>query len=269
VSVTALSSALAIVAYLLTALLLFRRLKRATTVAHARSWRLALAAGLALHVLTLSLHLSELHSFDFSLLSAVSLVACVMGLIVLALSLRASVGDLALLLLPFLTLSVVLHAVLPAPTRQPDTLSWQIGLHVLIAIAAYSALALAALKVILIAFHDRLLRNPRRLAQFGALPPLSEAERLLFELIAVGFALLTLTLLTGALFVENLLAQHLVHKTAFSVLAWLIFGGLLFGRYRYGWRGKRALRWTLLGMGSLALAFLGSKFVLEVLLGRV
>ena len=100
------------------------------------------------------------------------------------------------------------------------------------------------------------------------LPPLTLTEALLFRLIAAGFLLLTLTLVTGVLFVDNLFAQHLVHKTVLSVAAWLVFGVLLFGRWRYGWRGKRAVRLTLIGMAVLLLAFFGSKFVLELLLRR-
>ena len=84
----------------------------------------------------------------------------------------------------------------------------------------------------------------------------------------MGFGLLTATLLTGLLFVEDMLAQHLVHKTVLSVLSWLVFGGLLLGRWRRGWRGTKAVRWTLTAMTLLALAFFGSQFVLELVLQR-
>jgi len=80
--------------------------------------------------------------------------------------------------------------------------------------------------------------------------------------------LLTFTLLTGALFVGDLFGQHLIHKTVLSIIAWLVFGALLFGRWRYGWRGRTALRWTLTGFVLLMLAYPGSRFVLEVLLHR-
>lgn len=81
--------------------------------------------------------------------------------------------------------------------------------------------------------------------------------------------MLTATLITGALFVDNLFGQHLVHKTILSILAWLVFGALLFGRWRYGWRGRPAVNLTLIGMSMLMLAFLGSKMVLELILHRV
>ncbi len=100
------------------------------------------------------------------------------------------------------------------------------------------------------------------------LPPLDALEKVMFRLIGAGFALLTLALLTGFIFVTNLRAQHLEHKTILSLIAWVLFGVLLIGRIRYGCRGRSAVRWTLWGFGFLALAYFGSKFVLESLLGR-
>ena len=109
----------------------------------------------------------------------------------------------------------------------------------------------------------------RRLSRFlRALPPLTLTEALMFRLIAAGFVLLSATLLTGALFVDNLFEQHLVHKTVLSVIAWLVFGALLLGRWRWGWRGRRAVQLTLAGMAVLVLAFFGTKFVLELILHR-
>ena len=101
-----------------------------------------------------------------------------------------------------------------------------------------------------------------------ALPPLAIMERMLFQLIAVGFVLLTLSLLSGFVYLENMFAQHLVHKTILSILAWAVFGVLLLGRRLYGWRGKVAVRWTLSGIALLLLAYFGSKLVLELILQR-
>ena len=93
-------------------------------------------------------------------------------------------------------------------------------------------------------------------------------ETLLFQLIALGFVLLTLALTSGFVYLENLFAQHLVHKTVLSIIAWVVFAVLLWGRYRHGWRGRKALRWTLGGFLILMLAYLGSKAVLELVLHR-
>jgi ABC-type uncharacterized transport system permease subunit len=87
-------------------------------------------------------------------------------------------------------------------------------------------------------------------------------------MISVGFVLLSAALVTGFLFLEDMFAQHLAHKTVLSILAWLAFGILLWGRYRFGWRGRPAIRWTLVGFAVLVLAYFGSKAVLELLLRR-
>jgi ABC-type uncharacterized transport system permease subunit len=104
----------------------------------------------------------------------------------------------------------------------------------------------------------------------SALPPLLTLEALLFRILALGFVMLTLTLVTGVVFSEEVFGQplQLNHKTLFGILSWLVFGGLLLGRWLWGWRGRRALRWTMTGFVVLLLAYVGSRFVLEVLLSR-
>jgi ABC-type uncharacterized transport system permease subunit len=155
-------------------------------------------------------------------------------------------------------------------------------LHFLIANLAYGLLALAALHAFLMLLLGRRLnalggRGAHASATRGwvgswldSLPPLLTLEKLLFRLIRAGFILLTLTLISGVLFSEQLLhrAVYFDHKTVFAVLSWLMFGGLLIGRQLYGWRGRAALRWVLASFASLLLAYVGSRFVLEVLLHR-
>ena len=99
-----------------------------------------------------------------------------------------------------------------------------------------------------------------------ALPPLDTTEELLFTLLAAGFCLLSLSLMSGFFFLENMFYQHLAHKTVLSCIAWAIFGVLLFGRWRFGWRGKTVVHWTLAGFVLLILAYFGSKLVLEIVL---
>jgi ABC-type uncharacterized transport system permease subunit len=93
-------------------------------------------------------------------------------------------------------------------------------------------------------------------------------ERALFSVLAIGTVALTVAILAGLLFITDLFAQHLIHKTALALIAWAIFACLLFGRWRFGWRGRKAARYTIAGFVVLALAYFGSKFVLEILLGR-
>ena len=145
-----------------------------------------------------------------------------------------------------------------APPTAPLPIEWQIKLHVVFALFGYSVLSIAALLAILLAMQEHALRQ-RQFGRFvSALPPLTLTEALMFQLIGAGFVLLTLTLFSGILFVENLFAQHLIHKTVLSIAAWLVFGTLLFGRWRYGWRGRRAMRMTLSGMALLLLAYFGT-----------
>ena len=126
----------------------------------------------------------------------------------------------------------------------------------------------AAVTALLWVHSDRRLRAHRIGGLPTVLPPLDALESVMFRLIGAGFTLLTLALLTGFIFVTNLRAQHLEHKTILSVIAWVLFGVLLVARIRYGYRGRSAVRWTLWGFAFLVLAYFGSKFVLEYLLGR-
>ena len=137
------------------------------------------------------------------------------------------------------------------------------------AIAAADDPRAALQALVLIGLEKRLHRGlpePRA----DSMPPLLTLERFLFRIVGAGFILLTLTLATGILFSEELFGKpvRFTHKVVFSVLGWIVFAALIFGRHRYGWRGKSALSWVLAGTGLVFLAYVGSKFVLEVLLGR-
>lgn len=145
---------------------------------------------------------------------------------------------------------------------------WELTAHIVLSLAAAALLFAAAVTALLLVFLDRRLHTRRLLDLPSILPPLDALEKVMFRLIGTGFVLLSVSLLTGFVFVTNLFEQHLIHKTVLSLAAWVIFGTLLVGRHRYGWRGRSAVRLTLTGFAMLALAYFGSKFVLETLLGR-
>ena len=140
---------------------------------------------------------------------------------------------------------------------------WQLRLHVLTSMLAYSLLTLASAQAILLAVQDNHLRRHHPGGFIRALPPLQTMESLLFEMIGVGFALLSVALVTGFIYLEDMFAQHLVHKTVLSIAAWCAFAVLLWGRWRFGWRGRTAIRWTLGGFIALMLAFFGSKHTMS------
>jgi ABC-type uncharacterized transport system permease subunit len=142
--------------------------------------------------------------------------------------------------------------------------------HFIIAMLAYSLFTLAALHALLMSVASRQLHNARFSRVLSSLPPLLTLEALLFRLVGIAFVLLTLTLVTGVLFSESLFGRafRVDHKTIFAVISWLLFGALLLGRRVWGWRGRLALRWTLAGFVALMLAYVGSRFVIEVVLQR-
>lgn len=143
-------------------------------------------------------------------------------------------------------------------------------LHFLAAMLAYSLLTLSALHAIFMGFTENALHKKALKRSLNSLPPLLAMESLLFRMLAAGFVLLTLTVGSGLLFSEALFGKPftLDHKTLFAFASWGIFATLLVGRHIWGWRGKRALRWTLAGFALLILAYVGSRFVIEVILGR-
>jgi len=231
------------------------------------------AAGLAIGAVATALHAWILFGkhgggVDLHFFAALSLVGACIAALSLLVNFTRPVASLGVVVFPLAALLLAIDS-FAAPATQPLPIEWQIKLHVVFALIAYSVLSVAALLAILLALQERALRLRRFSGVVRALPPLTLTESLLFQLIAVGFVLLTVTLISGILFVDNLFAQHLIHKTALSIAAWLVFGVLLYGRWRYGWRGRRAVRLTLIGMALLLLAFFGSRFVLEVVLHRV
>ncbi len=142
--------------------------------------------------------------------------------------------------------------------------------HIGIALLAYSLFTFAALHALLMTIAERSLHNKPTLIKLPSFPPLMVMEGLLFKVIKIGFVLLTFTLISGMLFSEQIFGKPMqfTHKVVFSFASWIIYGWLLFGRYQYGWRGKKAINLTLIGFVLLLLAYLGSKFILQVLMGR-
>ena len=255
----------AILLYLAAAGVLIVPLARRRTPPRTLSFALAALAVIAHLAQLIATHHGGVDLHFFAALSIVGV--CIAGLCVLV-NLARPIATLGVIVFPLAAVLLFVDVFLAPPT-QPLPIDWQIKLHVLFALLGYSVLSVAAILAILLAVQERALRAHRISPLVQALPPLTLTESLMFQLIGAGFVLLTLTLITGIVFVTNLFDQHLAHKTVLSIAAWLVFGTLLFGRRRYGWRGRQAVRLTLAGMALLLLAFFGSRFVLELLLKRV
>jgi ABC-type uncharacterized transport system permease subunit len=229
-------------------------------------WRFPATIAMALHATVHVVAWNEVRGPDLHFFAALSLVGLGMAAVTTAVAVRERVAALGVVALP---LSAAMLAAYRAYGHAGSmALDWQQQLHAALALLAYATLAVAASLAVTLWVQERALRRREFHGWLRALPPLVQLESLLFRTIAVGFGLLTATLLTGVLFVENLFAQHLVHKTVLGILSWLAFGALLFGRRRYGWRGATAVRWTLAAMALLVLAYFGSKGVLELILHR-
>ena len=147
-------------------------------------------------------------------------------------------------------------------------LSVAVQVHALLSLLAFGLLGAAAIVAVFLLFQDRRLRHGHVSGWLGTLPPLFVTERLLYSVLAAGWLLLTLSLASGFLFVANMFAQHLAHKTVLSLLGWSILSILLLGHRLRGWRGRRTVHWVLGSFALLIIAYFGSKAILEDLLGR-
>jgi len=201
--------------------------------------------------------------------NTLSLMSWVIALLVIFAAIIKPVVNLAVVFLPAAAIALTLEILFPSERILTDSYTMGLRLHILLSITAYSLLAIAALQSIVLAIQDHQLRNKRPVRIMQILPPLQTMEDLLIQILAIGFFLLSLSLATGLMFVHDIMAQHLVHKTVLSIAAWVIFGLVLWGRWSWGWRGKKLIRWTLGGFISLMLAYFGSKMVLELILHRV
>ena len=256
---------IAIALYLVATALLWRA--AAGGHAQARGWVPVAALALLFHAETHVEAWRLLQGPDMHFFAALSLVGIGMAALTTAYGASGRMPALGIVVFPLATLAL-LGYVLYGHADAASRLDWRLQLHAWLALLAYATLAIAALLAVMLWAQERALRRREFHLWLRALPPLTELEDLLFRTITVGFILLTATLLTGVLFVENFLVQKLTHKTVLSVLSWLVFGGLLMGRWRYGWRGAKAVHWTLTAMALLLLAFFGSKFVYEMVLRR-
>jgi ABC-type uncharacterized transport system permease subunit len=225
---------------------------------------------LAIHAIPLVQGLHTPQGINLSVFNALSASAWLIVAILLGASVRKPVENLGIVLMPLAALMLLLKVHYPAAPLVPMQADWDLRLHVLISLLAYSLLMIASVQALVLALQDKLLKRHRFGALLRALPPLQTMESLLFQWIWAGFILLTGALISGLLYLEDMFAQHVAHKTVLSILAWVLFAVLLLGRHYYGWRGRTAIRWTLAGFILLAFAFIGSKIVLELILpGRV
>lgn len=228
------------------------------------------ALGLVMHGGLLYRDMFAIGSVNLGVYYALSAILWLTVLIYWVADLKHSLHSLQAFVLPPAALCVLMPG-FAVTDYYVDTRGFTLfNLHILIAMLAYSLFTFAALHACLMRMAERALHQKNSWLSLPGFPPLMVLDALLFKVLHVGFVLLTITLISGMLFSEEIFGKPLQfnHKTVFSIASWMIYAWLLFGRFKYGWRGKVATRWTLVGFVLLLLAYIGSRFVLHVVLGR-
>lgn len=262
---------IAVFLYLLATFALYLKTFRSAS-APKQARQAAIVAGfiaLVLHAHVLYLKTFVGAGLDLSFFNTFSMLGWLVTAFVLLSSLYRPLENLLIILFPFAAVALTFSMLIPEQRILSTQLTTGLRIHILLSITAYSLLMVSALQALLLAFQERLIATKRISRVINILPPLQVMEQLLVQIIVIGFFLLSLSLASGLMFIQDMFAQHLVHKTVLSILAWLIYGVLLCGRWLAGWRGKRITRWAIGGFVTLLLAYIGTKFVLELLLDRV
>lgn len=256
--------------YLCCGSLLFVKLTQAGKLAFVSKRHILILAAIAIlfHGFMLYQNLFTHTGLDIHFYNVLSLVAWLVALLLTLTAITMRIECLGIIVFPFAAMMLLLNF-LPAESH---LLGYHIKsgmlIHILFSILAYSLLSIAAVQALLLYIQDTHLHNKHPGGFVRALPPLETMEILLFRIIGLGFIVLSVALLSGMFYLENIFAQHIVHKTILSLVAWLLFAVLLWGRWQFGWRGRVAIRWTYSGFILLMLAYFGSKFVIELVLNR-
>lgn len=262
----------AIACYLLVAFWLTRALQQGApmTGAARTRWLLITIAGLVAHTLALAIDLSSGQGLNLALTNAFSLIAWVVVTLFLITALRCPIDNLGVIVLPVSALSLLAEWLWPGMQLLPAGSSLARSSHITVSLLAYSLIILGAAQSLMLLVQEKHLRSKHTGGFMRALPPLQTMEDLMVQMVAVGFFLLTLTVLTGIFFSEAVFGAPLKlnHHILLSVLAWVVFAVFLLGRWRLGWRGRTAVYWVLGGALLLVLGYFGTKFVAEVLLGK-
>jgi ABC-type uncharacterized transport system permease subunit len=230
-------------------------------------------AGIIVHAVILYSAIFRAQGLNLGLGNALSLIVCLTVLIYWVGSWIYPIASLQMFVLPIAAIGVLLALLLPSDRVLSLAARPALAAHLVMSLLAYSLFTIAALHAILTSVLDHGLRQGTMPATLRDAPPLIAMESLLLRIIQVGFILLTLALISGFFFSEQVFGKaitfpHNAHKVIFGVLSWGIFGAFLVGHRFYGWRGRTAATLTLVGFGLLLLGYIGSKFVLEVLLQR-
>lgn len=226
-------------------------------------------------IFALSLHITILRSGiliepelgqNMSMLNVASLVGWLISVTMLLASFRMPNTILLPVVYCFNGLLVLLSGLIPSAHVMQIGVQPNLLIHISLALFAYACLAIASLYAVQLSYINYRLKEKNASLLHSSLPPLMAVENILFKLLLVGTVLLTLSLVSGFMFLDNMLAKEQAHKTVLSLLAWGLYSVILTGHFMFGWRGKPVIWSTFVGGVLLTLAYFGSRFVREVLL---
>lgn len=266
-----LANFLAIVLYLAAAAGLLARLLRGEAASGAlRATLLGIALlAVLIHAGLLFGAASADSGINLSLVGAASLVAWIVACLYLIGAIGRPIDNLGVIVMPLAAAAVLgdwFH-----PTQTPIALSSRAAaIHIVVALVAYSLLLLATVQSVMLLVQENKLRHKHPGGFLRALPSMQTMEEVMFQMIALGFLLLTVTLVSGIFFSEGVFGTpfKLTHHIVLAALGWIVYAWLLVGRWRFGWRGRTAVHWTIGGFALLVLGYFGTKFVLEIILHR-
>ena len=228
-----------------------------------------LSLGMLLHAGVLYNDMLTPMGVNYDVFNLMSFTSGLMLLLSVLFSTYRPVLAMNLLGIPVAAMGLILGFAFSRQNQFIEQHSLGLDIHIILSLSAYAVLLMATIQAVILRLQDRELKNKQKKRVWVSLLPSFQAmESLLFDLLIAGFALLTVALGFGFFTIDNFFAQHLAHKTAFSIISWFVYGALLIGHYRFGWRGQKAIRFTIIGFCLLAVGFIGSKFILEMVLGR-
>ncbi|MFK8012878.1 MAG: inner membrane protein YpjD [Marinicellaceae bacterium] len=214
-----------------------------------------------LHAIICFYNLIDEHGWKLNIMNAVLLASWLSALVVMSFKIDSSWVKIPLVF--FIVISLIMvdtNSVLDH--HHHHEFSWQLNLHIMLSMLAYAVLSVATLYSVSLWVHIKKLKNSNFDSDIS-LSSLIDEEKKIFYLVSLGWLILSTSLLSGVIFIDNFIEQQIGHKVVFSLLAWLIFGSLIIGRLTRGWRGEKLISLTITGMTMLAIGYLGSKIVLE------
>lgn len=230
--------------------------------------RVILGIGLLLHAIVLKQDMLTTYGVNYDVFNLLSFTSGLMLLLSVVYSSYRPVTALNLIGIPVAATGLIFGFAFSQPNQFAIEHSFGLDIHIILSLSAYAVLLMATIQAILMWFQNQELKKKQKRLWVNLLPPIQVMESLLFDMLLTGFITLSAALILGFVMIDNFMQQHLAHKTVFSIISWFVYGTLLVKHYKFGWRGQKAIRFTLLGFFLLALGFIGSKFVLEMILGR-